>query len=240
WGRLACGRRRWRTRWAPPLPRHRAAPLAGGRWPLRERCRRRRPPRRCGSHPGRPPWPTPRRGRPGRWPGSRLGRPIGGAPAPGAARLGLARSAGCRSHTRPSPPRHGSAIPRPRTSPAASGWTAALLALYCTRPMLPREPWRRTMPQSTYNGLLVIDKPTSVTSRDAVDVVQRWLPRGTRIGHTGTLDPLATGVLVLCVGAATRLAEFVQDMGKTYEAGLLLGARRDTDQSYWTLTPGPV
>src|SRR5436309_15417286 len=80
-----------------------------------------------------------------------------------------------------------------------------------------------------WNGLLVLDKPAGMTSRDAVDRAQRWLPRGTRIGHTGTLDPLATGVLVLCVGAATRLTEYVQDMRKTYRAGVLLGARSDTD-----------
>jgi tRNA pseudouridine55 synthase len=81
----------------------------------------------------------------------------------------------------------------------------------------------------TISGLLVIDKPSGMTSRSAVDRVQGWFPRRTRIGHTGTLDPLATGVLVLCVGTATRLTEFVQAMPKTYRAGLLLGARSETD-----------
>src|SRR5262249_592193 len=99
-----------RNQSAPPRTRHRAAPLAGGRWPLRERCRRRRPPRRCGSHPGRPPWPTPRRGRPGRWPGSRLGPPIGGAPPPAAPPLG--------PPPRPSPP--GGLTATPRLCPPAS------------------------------------------------------------------------------------------------------------------------
>jgi len=60
----------------------------------------------------------------------------------------------------------------------------------------------------TFNGLLVLDKPGGLTSRTALDRAQRWFPRRTRIGHTGTLDPLATGVLVLCLGTATRLAEF--------------------------------
>jgi tRNA pseudouridine55 synthase len=83
-------------------------------------------------------------------------------------------------------------------------------------------------PQS-FHGLLVIDKPAGITSRDAVDRVQRWFPPHTRIGHTGTLDPLATGVLVLCINVATRLTEFVQNMPKTYRAGLRLGARSDTD-----------
>src|SRR5262245_64141974 len=86
------------------------------------------------------------------------------------------------------------------------------------------------------DGLLVLDKPHGVTSRAAVDRALRWFPRGTRIGHTGTLDPLATGVLVLCVGQATRLTEYVQDMAKTYRAGLLLGARSDTDDADGVVT----
>jgi tRNA pseudouridine55 synthase len=87
------------------------------------------------------------------------------------------------------------------------------------------------------DGLLVLDKPGGMTSRAAVDRALGWFPRGTRVGHTGTLDPLATGVLVLCVGAATRLTEYVQDMAKTYRAGLLLGARSDTDDADGTVTP---
>jgi tRNA pseudouridine55 synthase len=89
----------------------------------------------------------------------------------------------------------------------------------------------------TLNGLLVVDKPAGRTSRDVVNEIQRRLPRGTRIGHTGTLDPLATGVLVLCLGPATRLAEFVQDMPKTYCAGLLLGTTSDTDDADGMVTP---
>jgi tRNA pseudouridine55 synthase len=87
------------------------------------------------------------------------------------------------------------------------------------------------------HGLLVIDKPGGITSRDAVNRAQRWLPPGTRLGHTGTLDPLATGVLVLCIGHATRLAEYVQRMPKTYEASILLGAHSDTDDADGTVTP---
>src|SRR4051812_48814027 len=81
------------------------------------------------------------------------------------------------------------------------------------------------------NGLLVIDKPGGMTSRDVGNRVQRWFPRKTKIGHTGTLDPLATGVLVVCVGAATRLADFVQAMGKTYAARFRLGATSTTDDA---------
>jgi tRNA pseudouridine55 synthase len=90
------------------------------------------------------------------------------------------------------------------------------------------------------NGLLVIDKPVRMTSRDALNRAWRWLPRGTRIGHTGTLDPLATGVLVMCVGAATRLAEYIQRMEKVYRAGLRLGARSTTDDGEGTLAAHPV
>jgi tRNA pseudouridine55 synthase len=96
------------------------------------------------------------------------------------------------------------------------------------------------VPPSALHGLVVVDKPAGITSRDAVNRVQRLLPRGTRIGHTGTLDPLATGVLVLCLGTATRLAEYVQRMPKTYRAGIVLGARSDTDDADGTVTPSPA
>jgi tRNA pseudouridine55 synthase len=87
-----------------------------------------------------------------------------------------------------------------------------------------------------YHGLIVLDKPSGITSRAAVDHAQKWLPRGTRIGHTGTLDPLASGVLVLCIGNATRLAEYVQDMSKVYRAGIVLGATSDSDDADGTIT----
>src|SRR5262249_22971406 len=69
--------------------------------------------------------------------------------------------------------------------------------------------------------------------------VQRWFPRRTKIGHTGTLDPLATGVLVVCVGAATRLADLVQAMGKTYRSRFRLGATSTTDDAGGTIPPNP-
>jgi tRNA pseudouridine55 synthase len=86
------------------------------------------------------------------------------------------------------------------------------------------------------DGLLVLDKPAGMTSRAALDRALKWFPRGTRMGHTGTLDPLATGVLVLCLGSATRLAEYVQQMSKTYLTRLRLGARSDTDDADGTVT----
>ena len=79
------------------------------------------------------------------------------------------------------------------------------------------------------NGFLVVDKPGGMTSRDVVNRIQRLLPPRTKIGHTGTLDPLATGVLVLCIGNATKLADRVQAMGKSYLARIRLGATSNTD-----------
>jgi tRNA pseudouridine55 synthase len=77
------------------------------------------------------------------------------------------------------------------------------------------------------SGLLNLDKPTGVTSRAAVDRVARPL-RGVKVGHAGTLDPLASGVLVVAVGAATRLIEYVQRMPKTYRTVVRLGVWSDT------------
>jgi tRNA pseudouridine55 synthase len=96
------------------------------------------------------------------------------------------------------------------------------------------------MNADSFDGLLVVDKPAGMTSRDVVDRAARWFPNRTRLGHTGTLDPLATGVLVLCVGAATRLTEYVQRMPKTYQAGILLGVRSDTDDADGTVQPFEV
>ena len=77
------------------------------------------------------------------------------------------------------------------------------------------------------SGIIVLDKPTGPTSRDLVNRVAKLLPR-VKVGHAGTLDPLASGILVVCVGAATRLTEIVQHLGKSYRTGIRLGARSDT------------
>ena len=86
------------------------------------------------------------------------------------------------------------------------------------------------------NGFLNIDKPQGVTSRAVVDHVnrllrERGLTRGTlpKVGHAGTLDPLATGVLVVGIGAATRLIDLVQSQSKEYRGVFLLGKHSDTD-----------
>ena len=77
------------------------------------------------------------------------------------------------------------------------------------------------------DGLLVIDKPSGPTSHDVVARVRRAL-RERRVGHTGTLDPLATGVLPLVVGRATRLARFLTASDKAYDAVIALGLATDT------------
>lgn len=95
----------------------------------------------------------------------------------------------------------------------------------------------RIMISSVVDGLLVLDKPSGLTSRAVVDRVLGWFPKRTRMGHTGTLDPLATGVLVLCLGEATRLSEYVQRMSKNYRTMLQLGARSDSDDADGNITP---
>ena len=77
-------------------------------------------------------------------------------------------------------------------------------------------------------GVLNLSKPAGITSRAVVDGVQR-LVRPAKVGHAGTLDPLATGVLVVCVGAATRLIGYVQQMPKSYTGTFLLGRQSPTE-----------
>lgn len=78
------------------------------------------------------------------------------------------------------------------------------------------------------HGVLVVDKPAGPTSHDIVDRVRRALGER-RVGHTGTLDPFATGVLVVCVGKATRLARFLAEGEKVYRATVRLGFATTTD-----------
>lgn len=79
-----------------------------------------------------------------------------------------------------------------------------------------------------FTGVIPIDKPKGVSSRRVVDAVAK--PLGTKaVGHAGTLDPLAEGVVVLLVGHATRLVEFVQELPKRYVGGFLLGRSSPSD-----------
>lgn len=87
------------------------------------------------------------------------------------------------------------------------------------------------------DGVLVIDKPSGPTSHDVVARVRRAL-RTRRIGHTGTLDPLATGVLPLVVGRATRLASLLSSREKSYEAAVRLGCATDTYDAAERLAAG--
>src|SRR5687768_1406750 len=79
------------------------------------------------------------------------------------------------------------------------------------------------------DGALVLDKPAGISSARAVAAVKRLLPGKTKIGHAGTLDPFATGVLLLLVGKATRLCESLMDLQKEYEATIQFGATSTTD-----------
>lgn len=80
------------------------------------------------------------------------------------------------------------------------------------------------------DGVLLVDKPAGMTSHDVVAVARRAL-RIRRVGHTGTLDPFATGLLVLLVGRATRLLPYVEGEPKVYEATIALGTETDTDDA---------
>lgn len=77
------------------------------------------------------------------------------------------------------------------------------------------------------DGILLIDKPYGVTSRDVVNEVGRVL-NTKKVGHTGTLDPIATGLMIVCVGKYTKLVELLTSYNKTYEAEIILGIKTDT------------
>lgn len=86
-------------------------------------------------------------------------------------------------------------------------------------------------------GFFNINKPAGLTSHDIVAAVRRRLGRNAKIGHAGTLDPFADGVLVVCVGPATRLADYVQNRPKRYTAEITLGATSSTDDTEGKITP---
>jgi len=88
------------------------------------------------------------------------------------------------------------------------------------------------------DGVLVIDKPAGITSHDVVTRTRRILHER-RIGHAGTLDPFATGVLVVVLGKATRLSQFLTGVDKEYEAIIRLGYSTDTGDRTGTPVPGP-
>lgn len=79
----------------------------------------------------------------------------------------------------------------------------------------------------TKNGILNIDKPQCITSHDVVDAIRKIFP-DQKVGHTGTLDPLATGVLPICIGEATKLSDKLTSENKKYSVKMLLGVETDT------------
>ncbi len=83
---------------------------------------------------------------------------------------------------------------------------------------------------SSLSGVIVIHKQAGMTSHDCVARVRRYL-RTKKVGHTGTLDPDVTGVLPICLGQATRIVEYLQDLPKTYEVTLRLGTATTTEDA---------
>ena len=80
---------------------------------------------------------------------------------------------------------------------------------------------------NNYNGILIVNKPSGITSRDVVNIVGKTL-NTKKVGHTGTLDPMATGVLVLCLGNALKVCELITANDKEYTAKVILGIETET------------
>ena len=89
-----------------------------------------------------------------------------------------------------------------------------------------------------HHGILLVDKPAGKTSQSAVQVIKR-ASGVRRVGHAGTLDPGATGLLVVGIGAGTRLLTFLVGLPKTYRAEIRLGIATDTDDADGAVTETP-
>lgn len=96
-----------------------------------------------------------------------------------------------------------------------------------------------TDPKKSVDGVLLVDKKSGITSHDVVDRFRRHT-KVKKAGHTGTLDPLATGLLVLCVGKATRLQAYLMGMEKTYEGAIQFGWATDSYDSAGVPAGDPV
>src|SRR5215467_8344112 len=94
---------------------------------------------------------------------------------------------------------------------------------------------RRNLRGRPLDGWLIIDKPPGLTSTDVVNRVRRWFD-AQKAGHGGTLDPLATGLLPVAFGAATKTVPYVMDGTKVYRFTLRLGESRDTDDADGAVT----
>lgn len=86
------------------------------------------------------------------------------------------------------------------------------------------------------DGVILVDKPAGPTSHDVVARVRRTLPRGVKVGHAGTLDPFATGLLLVLLGRATRIQQYLMGLGKEYETVARLGWTSTTGDPEGTLT----
>lgn len=86
-------------------------------------------------------------------------------------------------------------------------------------------------------GIWLVDKPAGPTSHDVVATIRRQVGRGVRVGHAGTLDPFATGLLVVMIGKATRLVQFLTTLEKTYRARVRLGATSQTGDPEGPIAP---
>lgn len=89
-------------------------------------------------------------------------------------------------------------------------------------------PKKEKMDSRIESGLILLDKPTQLTSHDCVSEVRKLCPKSMKVGHGGTLDPFSTGLLIILVGKATRLAAFFQGMDKVYEGIFKFGISTDT------------
>jgi tRNA pseudouridine55 synthase len=86
---------------------------------------------------------------------------------------------------------------------------------------------QRAATRTPITGILIVNKPSGLSSRTVVDRVVGLVAR-VKVGHAGTLDPLASGILIICVGTAVRLVELLQQPSKSYQTKIFLGARSDT------------
>ena len=82
----------------------------------------------------------------------------------------------------------------------------------------------------TFEGILLVDKPSGITSHDIVDRLRRKL-KMKKIGHAGTLDPLATGLMIMLIGKATKVSQFLISLDKAYEGTFELGVETDSQDS---------
>jgi len=89
--------------------------------------------------------------------------------------------------------------------------------------------------EKSYNGIIVVNKPMEMTSHDVVAIIRKTLGYK-KIGHTGTLDPMATGVLPICIGNGTKVVDFIMEKKKSYICELTFGTQTDTQDKWGKVT----